>query len=167
MQWREWNERLAGPAGPIAVIAAGVVILAGLYALPPWLDQRYAEEHQYDRELSRILEQTQAAHEHIESLRTLKGSDLAQLRAGISGHAQTQKSLFESGLSMQEERRLLEKQLEIMTTTLLINPSLQRIFSVAASPSIIGRLRSMRIMSGRSRSATSRATAPFSASTTR
>jgi hypothetical protein len=33
---------------------------------------------------------------------------------------------------LQEERRLLEKQLEIITTTLLINPALQRIFLLRA-----------------------------------
>jgi len=65
---------------------------------------------------------------HAQSVQALKHSDTAQFKIGFSGTAKSQKNLFESGLSLQEERRLLEKQLEIMTTTLNINPSLQRIF---------------------------------------
>lgn len=132
MDWNALIDRLSSRAHPAAIIVSGVGILAGLYALPRWLDNRYADERLYERELSRVLEQTAAAREHIESLSMLKGTDLEQLKAGISGHAMTQKSLFESGLSLQEERRLLEKQLEIMTTTLLINPALQRIFLLRA-----------------------------------
>jgi hypothetical protein len=65
---------------------------------------------------------------HIQSMQALKRSDAVQFKLGLSGTAKSQKDLFESGLSLQEERRLLEKQLEIMNTTLEINPSLQRIF---------------------------------------
>src|SRR5258708_7479181 len=86
----------------------------------------------FERDLIRALEQTAAAREHIGSLEAVKTTDLERLKAGISGHALSQKSLFESGLSLQEERRLLEKQLEIITTTLFINPALQRIFLMRA-----------------------------------
>jgi hypothetical protein len=132
MDWNTFIDRLSESAHPAAIVVSGVGILAGLYALPSWLDHRYAKERLDDRDLSRVLEQTAAAREHMESLNLLKGTDLEQLKAGISGHALTQKSLFESGLSLQEERRLLEKQLEIMTTTLLIDPALQRIFLLRA-----------------------------------
>ena len=124
--------KLSRPARPAAVIIAAVTILAGIYYVPYWLDAQSANEKGVQRGISNILSQTTAAHEHIASLDTLKTMDLEQLRAGISGHAMTEKSLFESGLSLQEERRLLEKQLEIMTTTLLINPGLQRVFLMRA-----------------------------------
>lgn len=65
---------------------------------------------------------------HEESLDSLKRSDAAQFKLGLSGTAKSQKDLFESGLSLQEEHRLLEKQLEIMTTRLAVNPGLQRVF---------------------------------------
>jgi hypothetical protein len=132
MDWNTFFDRLSNRAHPAAIVLSGIGILAGLYALPRWLDNRYIEERLYQRDLARVLDQTAAAREHIESLNLLKGTDLEQLKAGISGHALTQKSLFESGLSLQEERRLLEKQLEIITTTLLVNPALQRIFLLRA-----------------------------------
>ena len=74
------------------------------------------------------LASMESAVSHAQIFQTLKQSDMAQFKTGFSGTAKSQKDLFESGLSLQEERRLLEKQLEIMTTTLNINPSLQRIF---------------------------------------
>ena len=124
--------KITHPAHPVALVVAAISVLAGLYAVPRWLEPRMAEEKQFQMNLSRTLEQTAAAHEHVASLQTLKTMDLEQLKAGLSGHAQSEKSLFESGISLQEERRLLEKQLEIMTTTLLINPALQRVFLMRA-----------------------------------
>src|SRR5262245_8398513 len=132
VDWNALTERLTARAHPAAVIGFGVVTLAVLYALPRWIDQRYTEERQFGWELSRVLDQTAAAREHIGSLDLLKNTDLDQIKAGLSGHALSQKTLMESGLSLQEERRLLEKQLEIMTTTLFVNPSLQRIFLLRA-----------------------------------
>ncbi len=132
MNWDAFIEKLSAPAHPAAIILSGIGILSGLYSAPRWLNKRNVEEHLFGRELSRTLEQTSAAREHIGSLEALKMTDLEQLKAGISGNALSQKTLFESGLSLQEERRLLEKQLEIMTTTILVNPSLQRVFLMRA-----------------------------------
>jgi len=70
----------------------------------------------------------EAAIARAQTAQTIKHSDTDQFKMGFSGTAKSQKDLFESGLSLQEERRLLDKQLEIMTTTLSINPTLQRVF---------------------------------------
>ncbi len=128
MEWNKVSDRLFSKAHPAFVAACGLGILAGLYAASRHLEPLIAKEKLIQQYLSHTLEQTAAAREHMDSLDMLKTMDLNQLKAGIGGHAQSEKSLFESGLSLQEERRLLEKQLEIMTTTLLINPALQRIF---------------------------------------
>jgi hypothetical protein len=132
MNWNQFLDALFSRARPIIVGLSGFVTLAGLYAAPRWLEPAKAAEKLFQQNFARTLEQTAAAHEHILSLETLKTMDLEQLKAGLSGHALSEKSLFESGLSLQEERRLLEKQLEIMTTTLLINPALQRVFLMRA-----------------------------------
>jgi len=132
MNWEAFNEKLWRRAPSTAVILCGISLLVGFYAFPRWLDSKTEDERRYQRLPSRALDQAMSAGEHMASLQTLKTMDLEQLKAGISGHAQSEKSLFESGLSLQEERRLLEKQLEIMTTTLLINPALQRVFLMRA-----------------------------------
>jgi hypothetical protein len=125
-------QKLFSRASPLLLTVCALAVLAGLYAAPRWLDPLESKERIFQRSLTRTLDQTAAAREHIDSLEMLKTADLERLKAGLSGSAQSQKSLFESGLSLQEERRLLEKQLEIMTTTLLINPALQRVFLMRA-----------------------------------
>jgi hypothetical protein len=125
-------QKLFSRASPLLLTVCALAVLAGLYAAQRWLDPLESKERIFQRSLTRRLDQTAAAREHIDSLEMLKTADLERLKAGLSGSAQSQKSLFESGLSLQEERRLLEKQLEIMTTTLLINPALQRVFLMRA-----------------------------------
>jgi hypothetical protein len=132
MDERRFFEKLMDPAHPVAVILVGVAILVLLYALPKWLDQALSEERHFQQGLSRAIELTAAAREHVASLEALKAADLERMKAGLSTHALSQKSLFETGLSLQEERRLLEKQLEIITTSFFINPALQRIFLMRA-----------------------------------
>ena len=43
MNWPVLLKKLSARAHPAAVIAAALAILAGLYAVPRWLDQRYVE----------------------------------------------------------------------------------------------------------------------------
>lgn len=123
-----WLQKCIDRAPPWVVALVGGVLLAGLYAAPYWIYRATAEEQRYQKTQKATLEQATAAGDHAVSMETLKTLDLEQLKAGLGGHAQSQKSLFESGLSLQEERRLLEKQLEIMTTYLSIDPSLGRVF---------------------------------------
>src|SRR5437879_2967402 len=132
MNERGFVERLTNPSHPIVVILVGAGVLVALYTLPERLDQALADERHFQQELSRAIDQTAAAREHVASLAALKVADLERMKAGLSSHALSQKSLFESGLSLQEERRLLEKQLEIITTSLFVNPALQRIFLMRA-----------------------------------
>src|SRR5437879_5836227 len=124
--------KLFNRAHPAIIVFTGAGILAGLYAAPRWIGQAAEDERLFQKNLSRLLEQTVAARENFSSQEILKTTDLEQMKAGLGGHARSEKSLFESGLSLQEERRLLEKQLEIMTTYLFVNPALQRVFLMRA-----------------------------------
>lgn len=63
----------------------------------------------------------------LRSLVDLKSKDLQNLRKGFSEIAKSKKSLYEAGLSLQEERRLLEKQFEMMTTYLKIDEQTRKI----------------------------------------
>ena len=132
MNWELTRKRLFMRAHPGSVIAAALVTLGGLSATARWLHGERAIETAFQRGLAHTIEQAASAREHMSSLQTLKMMDLEQLKVGLGGHAKSEKSLFESGLSLQEERRLLEKQLEIMTTSLLVNPALQRVFLMRA-----------------------------------
>jgi hypothetical protein len=132
MEEPSFVQKLLNRAHPAFVYLLGLEILAGLYALPYVLNRITAREKGTQDELSRALDQAASVHEHAASLDALRTKDLTEFKAGIASHAMSQKTLFESGLSLQEERRLLEKQLEIMTTTLRVDPALQRIFLLRA-----------------------------------
>jgi hypothetical protein len=114
------------------IIGVGLFLLVAVYVLPWKLNEWKTDELAFHQTVMKTLEHTRSTEEQITAHSMLKALDLEQLKVGLSGSAQSQKSLFESGLSLQEERRLLEKQLEIMTTTLFINPALQRIFLMRA-----------------------------------
>src|SRR5258705_41796 len=87
-------------ARPAPVILSALGILAGVYGLGRWLQPVAMEEKLFQHNLSKLLEQTAAAREHMGSLEMLKTTDLEQLKMGLGGHALTEKSLFESGLSL-------------------------------------------------------------------
>ena len=80
------------------------------------------------------LDRLKSAHElaadtvaELHSLDSLKWQDLKMLRNGLSALAKSSKSLYEAGLSLQEEKRVLEKQYKIMTTYLEINEQARKI----------------------------------------
>jgi hypothetical protein len=128
MDWPTFTNRLLRRAPWGLVLLVGGLILAGLYDLSQWISRSDSAERAFQKKLTPILEKTLAGRERMVVLDTLKRTDVEQLKAGLGGHAMSEKSLFESGLSLQEERRLLEKQLDIMTTYLMVDPSLLRVF---------------------------------------
>lgn len=128
MTFPEFLSKLYTRGTRLQVAGLALLLLVIVYVIPWKLDQWTARERAAMEQTERSIQHAVTTQEILASNDAVKTLDLEQLKAGISGNATLQKSLFESGLSLQEERRLLEKQLEIMTTTLLINPSLQRIF---------------------------------------
>jgi hypothetical protein len=102
--------------------------VGSLFRLDVWLRARIAAQQAQVNQLRRAADQAGQMREHYASLRDLKSSDVETFKTGFSGLALSRKSLFEAGLSAQEERRLLDKQLEIMMTYLLVTPDLQRVF---------------------------------------
>jgi hypothetical protein len=120
--------RLLKPAHPLVVILIASLLLGIPYGLIRWLQPVLENQKADIFRLTKNADQMAAAKEHFESLKDLKIREVGQFKNAFSGVAKSNKDLFESGLSLQTERRLLEKQLEIMTTYLVINPLLQRIF---------------------------------------
>jgi len=128
MEFEKTLERLFSRTHPGLAAIAAAALLAGMVETRQWLERQVVDQKQELLHLAKTKEQISVALERFSSLSELKDRDVAQFKAGFTGIAKSRKTLFESGLSLQVERRLLEKQLEIMTTYLMINPSLQRIF---------------------------------------
>jgi len=121
-------ENLFKSVHPALILLIGLAILWGLWSLQQWLQRLTDRQALFISGLDKQVEQLTMTHDHYLSLENLKAADVARFKAGFSNTARSNKSLFESGLSLQEERRLLDKQLEIMTTYLVVNPALQRVF---------------------------------------
>ena len=126
--WKRAMQRLYRPAHPIWIFLLGAALLGGLFGIEHFLTQRVAEQRARLYGLTQTDQTLQSAQERFDALSELKNQDMMQFKQGFGNMARTRKSLFESGLSVQEEKRLLDKQLEIMTTALMINPALQRVF---------------------------------------
>lgn len=108
-------------ANPGIVLAAGILLLLGLAGLNKLADDSTADA---EAELTLLKNKSEAVEEALaeaRSLKNMKEQEMAFFTSGLSTVAQAKKALYESGLSLQEEKRLLEKQLEIMTTSVRVD----------------------------------------------
>ncbi len=121
-------QRALQPVHGAVMVGAALVLFGLFYGLKHWVTQAAAAAELETAALEAHQRAQQPFLDHVTMFRDLKEQDVEQFKMNFSSAAVTNKMLFESGLSLQEERRLLEKQLDIMTTYLYINPSLQRIF---------------------------------------
>lgn len=128
MDPRTPEERWLSPLRTRWIALFGIAVLGILYGAHAFLQKITFDASQSLTETRLLSGPTAAALDHATMFRDLKEQDVEQFKLGYSSAAVSNKTLYESGLSLQEERRLLEKQLEIMTTHLYINPALQRIF---------------------------------------
>jgi len=112
---------------PLASIALGVLLIIGTAGIKNWILRKTAEYRTDLNKLEKYREQVLIAQNNVLSLKDLKEQDVVRFRAGLSGTVQSKRALYEAGLSAQEEKRLLEKQLEIMTTYLMVDQETRRI----------------------------------------
>ncbi len=127
MTWTKLD-RLSEGATSLAVAAVGIAILLSGYGYHRVL-RRHVQTLQSDLvALTKAQEQSALALHHFQSWAQLKSQDVLRFQDGMASLAQSKKALFEAGLSSHEERRLLEKQWEILTTYLTVDTALQRIF---------------------------------------
>jgi hypothetical protein len=121
-------QRLAEKVDPVVLTGIALTVLLCGYAVHRRIG-RHLHELQADlQSLTQAQAQSALALSHYESLAELKANDVDQFKRGMVDLAQSKKALFEAGLSSQEERRLLEKQWEIITTYLNVDIGLGRIF---------------------------------------
>jgi hypothetical protein len=128
MTSEELYQRLTSPVRPVILAAVGVTVLVGGFFFRHKVTEKNRTFEALNASLNQARDQSEVAAGHFRALAELKAQDVEQFKNGMSTVAQMRKSLYEAGLSAQEERRLLEKQWEILITYLNINIDLQRIF---------------------------------------
>ena len=106
--------------GLAAVAIAAAVILANILGSARVKKETLALQN--DLDLLRTADDRAAETAGgLRSLNQLKVQDIQNLKNGLSDLAKSSKSLYEAVLSLQEEKRVLEKQYKIMTTYLEID----------------------------------------------
>lgn len=109
------------------VLAFGIAILMGLLkARQTFVQQRERLQVELNAQNSADQIRSQFIHE-LRSIRDLKSRDIMQLKAGLSGMAESKRLLYEAGLTQQDEKRSLEKLKEILTTYLKMDEEKKRI----------------------------------------
>lgn len=119
--------RLDRRAGAFALLAAAAAVLGGGWLLESWLGAR-ATLARADRETAAAV-RADLELELAErgALRDLVAADLARAKENASSITRSRRALFEGGLRVSEETRLLRKQWEIMSTWLSLDDAVDRV----------------------------------------
>jgi len=119
--------RLDRRVGWPVLLAVGALILVGMYELEAWT-------RAHEVLLAEDIAQSAAAREDLEteiadrqSLADLVASNLERAKKNAATLSRSRRVLFEGGLALAEEKRLLEKQWEIMTTYVLVDAAADRV----------------------------------------
>ena len=105
----------------LTILCAGLLLNAGAYRMQAWLIQEQEALKQDSVNLEVLDEQVSESLKEFQGLRQMKERDMEVFKASLGSLTKAKKALYESGLALQEEKRLLEKQLEIMTTSLRVD----------------------------------------------
>ena len=119
--------RLSQKAHPVLILLAGLLILLFLNDQRLRFENEILELRDEQQTLETGKEQMTQTVREATTLRDSKSKELKKFKSTFSNVVQAKKSLYESGLFLQEEKRLLEKQLEIITTYLKADLSTKKI----------------------------------------
>ncbi len=101
--------------GAIELAAAGALVLAGLWMLGRWVSTRAGIAADERTALSVAREDLTLDLNERQALSDLVSRDFARAKVNAATLSRSRKALYEGGLALSEEKRLLEKQLEIMS----------------------------------------------------
>ena len=101
--------------GTVGLAAAGAAVLGGLWLMGGWVSA-HADRAAGERvALGVAREDLELDLAERQAMNALVSRDLARAKASAATLSKARRALFEGGLALSEEKRLLEKQLEIMS----------------------------------------------------
>lgn len=101
--------------GALGLAAAGAAIIGCLWLMGRWVAENAARAADERAALSVAREDLDLDLAERRALSALVSRDFARAKASAATLSRSRKALFEGGLALSEEKRLLEKQLEIMS----------------------------------------------------
>ena len=116
-----WLTKAAEQARPAALAAFGALVLLLLHLANVSLGKRAQAARAGLEALSEEAQEADSALAEATTLREERLREVAAFKEGLPKLAESRRHIYEGGLQLQEEKRLLEKQLEIMTTYLLVD----------------------------------------------
>lgn len=128
--------RVSRPAGPGLLVLAGAGLLLPLELCRSALGRRCQELETARALLEERLAESAEALAESWAWEGLKAGDLAAYKEDLSRLTLTRRAAYESGLQLQEEKRLLEKLWEIRNTTLLVDEESRKIHVMRGEQSL-------------------------------
>lgn len=107
--------------GALGLLAAGAGVLLALWALESWVSGHAARAADERAAMSVAREDMELDLAERQALADLVTRDLKRAKASAASLTMSRKALYEGGLALSEEKRLLEKQLEIMSLWIRID----------------------------------------------
>jgi hypothetical protein len=120
-------DRRVGAAG---LAAAGALVLAGLWMMGRWVSAHAAIAADECTALGVAREDLDLDLSERQALSDLVKRDFARAKASAATLTRSRKALFEGGLALSEEKRLLEKQLEIMSLWIKLDEEADKVHLV-------------------------------------
>src|SRR5579872_1061823 len=136
MTLERWIHRVNRPVRPLRLLGVALAILTMSDLTRRWMQSAVQRQSFGWNRLDEEAQQQQNVLETLAAMTQLKTKDVERLKLAIQGDAQSRKTLFEEGLTLQEEKRLLEKQLEIMTTAFRLDPVTHRLVLLRAEQAV-------------------------------
>ncbi|MDD5305142.1 MAG: hypothetical protein PHS14_18745 [Elusimicrobia bacterium] len=113
--------------GVLGLLAAGGLVLAGLWLMGRWVSAHAAIAADERAALSVAREDLDLDLAERQALSDLVSRDFARAKASAATLSHSRKALFEGGLALSEEKRLLEKQLEIMSLWIRLDEAADKV----------------------------------------
>ncbi|HVC08810.1 MAG TPA: L,D-transpeptidase [Elusimicrobiota bacterium] len=104
-----------------AAAGAALILLIVMNALRVKLKSAALESRRQAKSLAQNLEDAQDALADAQSLRDMKEDELSRAKRVILSLTRSRQALYESGLELQEEDRILQKQWEMLSTYLQVD----------------------------------------------
>lgn len=122
-----WLRGSGRRAGPLALLAAGGGVLLLGWSLQSWLLARAQLAGAARESVAAALSDLELELAERGALRDLVAADLKRAKETAAGLTRSRRALFEGGLRVSEETRLLQKQWEIMSTWLSLDQAAGRL----------------------------------------
>ena len=120
-------EKIHKDAGPGWLLTAAGIVLASLLAGNAIITRQLSDVEGSLKIIGQAGGRSADYSDELRSIRDLKTLTAKKMKNSLTDMAKAKKMIYETGLSLQEEKRLLEKQLEILTTYLEVDEEAAKI----------------------------------------